>query len=462
MSAHSNLRLVGVIVAVLVWLWADAFSVSAQPVDDVDDLQSSFAELDQYGRWIDHPEWGTVWSPDVDEDWRPYTIGRWVYTEEHGWYWDSDEPFGWAVYHYGRWFEDEQEGWLWVPGTEWGPAWVAWRYGEDAVGWAPLPPRAVWDPGRGVVVDDDFYSGARYAPYWIFLAPRYLMTAGLHRFVLPAGRNTHFFGRTRPATRYEWEGRRIFNHGIARGEAERLSRTRVAPLALMPSSRPHVGRRSAGAVYAYRPAIVPSSRWQSGRGGDWRRFEPASRPPAARPDFSRDRIVTPRRESPGDMYRRPDNDFRRDRDAGRSFDRAPSERSYRDRGPDRQQPMASPPPAAPRFQRPETRPGPRPDSWPATRPEPRPVPRNEPDHRSFQRDRSQDGWDRGGRGSFQHQQAPSRPAQSSPPPRAHPVSPPPQTHQRQHQAPQQPSQRQGQPPRKHDDAPQHHQSGRRG
>ena len=41
-------------------------------------------------------------------------------------------------------------GWCWVPGTLWGPAWVAWRAGRVNVGWAPLPPRGIkpWTPYR--------------------------------------------------------------------------------------------------------------------------------------------------------------------------------------------------------------------------------------------------------------------------------------------------------------------------
>ena len=116
----------GVAAAALIWLFASSLTASAQrgDLDPADAPQSSFAELDRYGKWSQHPEWGTVWNPDVDDDWRPYTIGRWVNTDEHGWYWDSDEPFGWAVYHYGRWLDDPEEGWIWIPGTEWGPAWV--------------------------------------------------------------------------------------------------------------------------------------------------------------------------------------------------------------------------------------------------------------------------------------------------------------------------------------------------
>ena len=99
--------------------------------------------LDTNGEWVDHPRYGETWVPYANEDrgWRPYSRGQWVYTDEHGWYWESDEPWGWVVYHYGRWLLDDRYGWMWVPGTEWGPAWVAWREGDEAIGWAPLPPK---------------------------------------------------------------------------------------------------------------------------------------------------------------------------------------------------------------------------------------------------------------------------------------------------------------------------------
>jgi hypothetical protein len=54
--------------------------------------------------------------------------------------WVSDEPWGWATYHYGRWANVDGTGWVWVPGYQWAPAWVSWRYGGGYAGWAPLPP----------------------------------------------------------------------------------------------------------------------------------------------------------------------------------------------------------------------------------------------------------------------------------------------------------------------------------
>jgi hypothetical protein len=82
----------------------------------------------------------------VGYDWRPYTVGRWV-NSNYGWTWVSYEPFGWATYHYGRWAFDRQIGWIWVPGTVWGPAWVAWQQGSGYIGWAPLPPQVGFQVG---------------------------------------------------------------------------------------------------------------------------------------------------------------------------------------------------------------------------------------------------------------------------------------------------------------------------
>ena len=94
-----------------------------------------------YGRWIVVAEYGECFIPaEVGPGWRPYTVGHWVYTNS-GLCWVSEERWGWATYHYGRWALVESVGWVWVPGSRWGPAWVAWRHGGGYCGWAPLPPR---------------------------------------------------------------------------------------------------------------------------------------------------------------------------------------------------------------------------------------------------------------------------------------------------------------------------------
>ena len=118
---------------------------------------------------------GLVARP-VPADWRPYTRGRWIYTDDWGWYWeaaDEEAAWGWVAYHYGRWVLDHDLGWIWVPGEDWGPAWVDWRYGDDYVGWAPLPP-------------DDLLVEYQDDPiYWSFVRPRYLLAPRVFLVLVP-------------------------------------------------------------------------------------------------------------------------------------------------------------------------------------------------------------------------------------------------------------------------------------
>ena len=65
--------------------------------DDVS-LQTFYDELSPYGTWINDPEYGYVWRPDVDqEEFRPYySNGRWAMTE-YGNTWVSNYDWGWTI-----------------------------------------------------------------------------------------------------------------------------------------------------------------------------------------------------------------------------------------------------------------------------------------------------------------------------------------------------------------------------
>jgi hypothetical protein len=157
------------------------FPQAAQAQDAVDFRTA----LDGYGQWVQHPRLGDVWIPDQrPPDWQPYRLGHWAYTDEWGWYWDSEEDFGWVTYHYGRWVLDRGLGWIWVPGTEWGPAWVDWRQGDDFVGWAPLPPDEY--------VDDDYETPDVY----LFVRAGDLLAPRAYDVFLPRQERFGYYNRS--------------------------------------------------------------------------------------------------------------------------------------------------------------------------------------------------------------------------------------------------------------------------
>jgi hypothetical protein len=138
----------------------------ARAQDDYITFQDFYDGLQPYGTWVDDQQYGTVWVPDVDEDFKPYaTNGHWVMTE-YGNTWVSDYEWGWAPFHYGRWRFDDYYGWEWIPDYEWGPAWVDWRTVDNYYGWAPL--------GPGLSVDASMGNYNMPADYWIFAPQAYI------------------------------------------------------------------------------------------------------------------------------------------------------------------------------------------------------------------------------------------------------------------------------------------------
>jgi hypothetical protein len=141
-------------------------------------LDFFYKALDPYGEWIELDNYGYVWQPTEAREagWRPYADGRWAWTD-YGWTWASNERFGWAVYHYGRWVRVQRLGWAWVPGSEWAPAWVAWRHSPEYVGWAPLPPEAHSHTGFTAAVDSYYDIGPSaycFVPVEHFAAKTYV------------------------------------------------------------------------------------------------------------------------------------------------------------------------------------------------------------------------------------------------------------------------------------------------
>jgi hypothetical protein len=145
--------------------------------------------LSPYGSWVSVGAYGRVWRPaGVAAGWRPYYHGRWEWTDE-GWLWISTEPWGWATYHYGRWAFDSFYGWVWVPGYQWAPAWVSWRFGVDYIGWAPLGPGlSVYVTNYPVVYDR-----------WCFVPAHRFVGVPVHSHGIVGPRVAPIFRRTQPA-----------------------------------------------------------------------------------------------------------------------------------------------------------------------------------------------------------------------------------------------------------------------
>jgi hypothetical protein len=256
-------------------------------------------QLAPYGAWIQVPDLGWVWRPDsalaVNPDWRPYyDMGQWVYTD-NGWFWASDYTWGDIPFHYGRWVRHPGLGWVWAPDYVWGPSWVLWRQAdaEGSIGWAPLPPGAVFIDGamryHGVVVGADFDFGLidldfNFIGYDHFHDDFFRLRDRPFRFDMPRDRIHAFFPHTVLHNDFHRDADgRFVNEG--------LGRDRVAALTHHPVEVVHADVRAPvgdRAKLADRPALrgAPDAR---GGAPDKRVFIPPARGGAARGADAKDK-----------------------------------------------------------------------------------------------------------------------------------------------------------------------------
>lgn len=183
-----------------------------------------YSHLEPYGEWIQLDVDFYVWKPHmVGANWRPYTNGRWHWTT-HGWYWESFEPYGWATFHYGRWYYDDYYDWVWIPGKEWAPAWVEWRYNDSYIGWAPLPPYADFNVSVGIHFNINWNSSPRY---WSFVRYNHFYGFTIVNYIVPHYYVERIYHRTRYRNNYGYRNGRIYNEGINRNYVERRSGRRI-------------------------------------------------------------------------------------------------------------------------------------------------------------------------------------------------------------------------------------------
>lgn len=354
--------------------------------------------LSPYGRWMNYPQYGQVWAPNLGPDFMPYsTNGYWAYTN-FGWTWVSNYAWGWGPFHYGRWFFDDRFGWLWRPGRRWAPAWVAWGQTNGYYGWAPLL------PNMGFNVNINFNLFPRRS--WTFVPCRHLYNRNWYGYALRGGNTTIINNNVTIINNYgrpSRDGRGGYWRGPQVNEVERYANTRIQPLRVENSNRPGSTRVEGDRVTVYRPDTRP------GNGGVDRPTSdgnvPSNRPNSGRwdrsgwgqPNGDRPTAPTPDATRSGDRTTR-------DQNADGSYNRG-TDRRWNDTWSNRQPSTAQPDGQNQTYEQPRTRPNvERPDWGSNSRNPERQQGTSRPDNRNW--DRS---WDRPNT-----DRSVERPAQSQP------------------------------------------------
>src|SRR5436309_1382429 len=214
-----------------------------------------YDQLSPYGRWLWMDPYGCVWSPNnVTADWRPYTDGHWVFAD-CGWTWVSDLEWGWAPFHYGRWFFHEQHGWCWVPGSEWSPAWVAWHWGDDWCGWAPMPPLVAWETCSD-------WDAVIPTFGWCFVEHGDFGRRQLKDHIALVARNVTLLGASRNVTRFEVRDRGVVNLSITAEQVEKATGRPVRRLQIAEVNSPGETRGSLHGrigINVYRPVVTATT-----------------------------------------------------------------------------------------------------------------------------------------------------------------------------------------------------------
>jgi len=217
--------------------------------------------LTPYGNWVYTDTCGWVWYPyDVPVDWRPYTNGHWE-DSDAGWTFVSNDPYGWAVYHYGRWYFDDTYGWVWCPGLTWAPSWVAWRRGDDYIGWAPIRPSVPWDNDNGFVTTGIDFDTAFPAFSWCFVPFDDFLAPDCDDFLILSARNVTIFGFTNFFFDFDFDREHHFCRNRFRDEDdferrfEDRTHHHIEHVRLGDLDAPGVARREGDQLRVFRPNL---------------------------------------------------------------------------------------------------------------------------------------------------------------------------------------------------------------
>jgi hypothetical protein len=195
-------------------------------------FQVFYDELSPYGQWVDYPNYGYVWIPNVGRDFFPYsTAGYWIMTE-YGWTWISDYTWGWAPFHYGRWDYDDFYGWFWVPDNIWGPSWVTWRRANGYYGWTPMRP--------GIGVNLSFNGEYRDIDRWNFVRNRFFGRYDIDRHYINRRDNDMIIRNSTVINNTYIDNKRNVTYiaGPQGDEVQRITGRRINSVAVLDNDRP--------------------------------------------------------------------------------------------------------------------------------------------------------------------------------------------------------------------------------
>ena len=239
-------RLMSIVLLSLLFITANTQKLQAQDVTV--SYQAFYDNLAPYGQWVSDPQYGNVWVPNEGGDFRPYgSRGHWVMTD-YGNTWVSDDPWGWACYHYGRWTYDPYYGWVWIPGYEWAPAWVSWRFGGGYSGWAPL------GPGDGLSYNCP-------SSWWIFVGPQYMYEPDCYHHWRGPDYNDGYIRQTTVINNYYDDNRTHvrYNYGPRPNDIQAVTHRPVQVYHVAQTTRPGAPAVNGNNVNMYRPAVNRST-----------------------------------------------------------------------------------------------------------------------------------------------------------------------------------------------------------
>lgn len=259
------------VLALIVLFAGTSFQTSAQSVSV--SFQTFYNELQPYGSWFNHPDYGYVWAPTVAGDFTPYaTNGYWTVTQ-YGNTWVSNYDWGWAPFHYGRWYLDDFYGWIWVPDTVWSPAWVVWRNGGGYYGWAPM------SPGLHFSFSFSLFNRIPHS-YWTFCSAQYVWNPGWYSYCAPRTRNVYIVNNTTYVNNYYVDHSNHYYSGPSHHDYQRVTGRAVHVRHVEECDRPGQYRIDRDKITMYRPSVShgrndrPNVEYHPGRNGGHASWSP--------------------------------------------------------------------------------------------------------------------------------------------------------------------------------------------